>query len=377
MKILVVFGTRPEALKMALLTRKLSATDSFEVKLCVTGQHREMLEPVLNLFELKPDFDLNVMRPGQDLADITSKIMGGLKEVFAEFPADLVLVHGDTTSSFAAALCCFYNKIAIGHVEAGLRTFDLQSPWPEEGNRKLTGALADLHFCPTQKSMENLIRERVPADHVTVTGNTIIDTLLYVNGMLDENMELRGQIERSLGFLDDTKKLLLVTAHRRENFGDGISNICQALRNVAHKNPDVQIVYPVHLNQNIRQPVHDLIGDCQNICLIEPVGYLEFIYLLKKSSIVLTDSGGIQEEAPSFGKPVLVMRDTTERPEAVEAGTVKLVGTDAQVIQREVENLLYNDAAYSEMSRAHNPYGDGNACEQIISELKRYETKNR
>lgn len=369
-KILLVFGTRPEAIKMAPLTLKLKEDNQhFETKVCVTGQHRQMLDQVLQLFDLKPDFDLNLMKPGQTLSDVTSGVLKGLEQVFDAWTPDVVLVHGDTATTFAASLAAYYHKIKVGHVEAGLRTGDLYSPWPEEANRKLTGVLANYHFAPTQSSYNNLIKENVNSANIVVTGNTVIDALLQVKQKLEQDQALITQFQREFPFLDIDKKLILVTGHRRENFGQGFLNICQALANLAKKYPDIQIVYPVHLNPNVQQPVNALLADIDNVYLIAPQDYLPFVYLMNRSYLILTDSGGIQEEAPSLGKPVLVMRDTTERPEAVEAGTVRLVGTDIATIDESVAELIENPKVYAEMAAAHNPYGDGTACQQIVQFL--------
>lgn len=371
-KVLLVFGTRPEAIKMAPLAIKLKEDKSnFETKVCVTGQHRQMLDQVLTLFGLKPDFDLNLMKPRQSLSDITSGVLYGLGNLFSEWKPDIVLVHGDTATTFAAALAAYYHKIKVGHVEAGLRTGDLYSPWPEEANRKLTGVLTRYHFTPTKSSYLNLTRENVNPDHIFITGNTVIDALLSVKNKLENNLSMVSQFDKKFEFLDPEKKLILVTGHRRENFGKGFLNICTALANIAKNNPEVQIVYPVHLNPNVQEPVNHLLSDIPNIFLISPQDYLPFVYLMNRSYLILTDSGGIQEEAPSLGKPVLVMRDTTERPEALEAGTVKLVGTDIELIQQSVQELLENRKLYKSMSESHNPYGDGKACERIIDILKK------
>ena len=371
-KVLLVFGTRPEAIKMAPLALQLKQQEgSFETKVCVTGQHRQMLDQVLELFNLTPDFDLNLMKPGQTLSDITSGVLKGLEQVFAEWTPDVVLVHGDTATTFAASLAAYYHKIAVGHVEAGLRTGDIYSPWPEEANRKLTGALTTYHFAPTQSSYNNLIKENIDPKNITITGNTVIDALLTVKEKVETDRAVIAQFEQQFDFLDPAKKLILVTGHRRENFGQGFLNICTALANIAKQYPDVQIVYPVHLNPNVQKPVNELLSGISNIYLIAPQDYLPFVYLMNLSYLILTDSGGIQEEAPSLGKPVLVMRDTTERPEAVEAGTVKLVGTDAALIQQSVIGLLENSSLYQTMAAAHNPYGDGTACAQTIEVLKK------
>jgi len=376
LKTLCVFGTRPEAIKMAPLALQLAADPAFEAKVCVTGQHREMLDQVLNLFELAPDYDLNIMKSGQDLTDITASILRALKPVLLEFKPDVVLVHGDTATTFAASLAAYYQQIAIGHVEAGLRTGNVYSPWPEEGNRKLTGALANLHFAPTATSRQNLLNEGVADSSVLVTGNTVIDALLDVVSKLDSDPALQQQISDAFSFLDANKRLILVTGHRRESFGGGFERICQALVDTAQRHPDVEILYPVHLNPNVREPVNRLLQGVSNIHLIEPQDYLPFVYLMNRAHIILTDSGGIQEEAPSLGKPVLVMRETTERPEAVAAGTVKLVGTDVATITANLDQLLSDETAYKRMSRAHNPYGDGQACDRIAQQLLVWHTNN-
>lgn len=370
-RILLIFGTRPEAIKMAPLALKLQEDKlCFETKVCVTGQHRQMLDQVLELFNLVPDFDLNLMRPRQTLSDITSGVLKGLDRIFEQWRPDLVLVHGDTATTFAASLAAYYHKIKIGHVEAGLRTGDLYSPWPEEANRQLTGVLANYHFAPTQSSYNNLIKENVNPANIVVTGNTVIDALLKVKETAEQDQRLIDQFQKQFPFLDTSKKMILVTGHRRENFGQGFLNICQALANLAKKYPDIQIVYPVHLNPNVQQPVNELLADISNIYLIAPQDYLPFVYLMNRSYLILTDSGGIQEEAPSLGKPVLVMRETTERPEAVEAGTVRLVGTEVVTIENAVSDLLENLTTYKFMSEAHNPYGDGTACQQILDVIK-------
>lgn len=370
-KVLLVFGTRPEAIKMAPLAIALKALNNeFETKVCVTGQHREMLDQVLSLFELEPDFDLNLMKPGQTLADITSGVLKGLNEVFATWLPDIILVHGDTATTFAASLAAYYHKVQVGHVEAGLRTGNIYSPWPEEANRKLTSVLTTYHFAPTQTSYDNLIKENIDSTNIVITGNTVIDALLTVKEKVETDQGMQAQFAQQFDFLDASKKLILVTGHRRENFGQGFEDICLALANIAQKNPEVQIVYPVHLNPNVQKPVNELLSGIDNIKLIEPQDYLPFVYLMNKSYLILTDSGGIQEEAPSLGKPVLVMRDTTERPEAVSAGTVKLVGTNPVVIEDSVQELLEDQDLYKKMTEAHNPYGDGTACQQIINFLK-------
>lgn len=372
MKTLCIFGTRPEAIKMAPLALELQKHQEIDARVCVTGQHREMLDQVLDLFELKPDYDLNIMKSGQTLTDITCGILQGLAEVLNEFKPDVVLVHGDTATTFAGTLAAYYQQIPVAHIEAGLRTGNIYSPWPEEGNRKLTGTLCTLHFAPTAASEQNLLNEGVAADSIFVTGNTVIDALLDVVNKLKTDQALQQNFDKQFAFLDANKKLILVTGHRRESFGGGFERICQSLVNTAKAHPDVEIVYPVHLNPNVREPVNRLLQGLDNIHLIEPLDYLPFVYLMNRAHIILTDSGGIQEEAPSLGKPVLVMRDTTERPEAVNAGTVKLVGTDVDVICSNLNLLLTDEAAYSAMSRAHNPYGDGQACERIVAGLQHW-----
>lgn len=369
LKTLCVFGTRPEAIKMAPLAIQLAEDDRFDAKVCVTGQHREMLDQVLELFELKPDYDLDIMKPGQDLTDVITGILQGLKAVLVELKPDIVLVHGDTATTFAATLAAYYQQIPVGHVEAGLRTGNIYSPWPEEGNRKLTGALATLHFAPTATSKNNLLREGIKESSIEITGNTVIDALLQVVAKLDNNQQLQQALRERFSFINAEKKLILVTGHRRESFGGGFERICQALADTAKAHPDVEILYPVHLNPNVREPVNRLLQGINNLHLIEPLDYLPFVYLMNCADIILTDSGGIQEEAPSLGKPVLVMRDTTERPEAVEAGTVKLVGTEVHAICSGLNSLLSDEQAYTAMSRAYNPYGDGQACARIRESL--------
>ncbi len=368
-KILCVFGTRPEAIKMAPLVLMLSTDAGFETRVCVTGQHREMLDQVLTLFGIKPDFDLNVMRPGQDLTDVTMAILKGMTGVFAQFQPDMVLVHGDTTSTLAGSLAAYYHRIPVAHVEAGLRTGNIYSPWPEEGNRKLTGTLADLHFAPTETSRQNLLREGVASKQIVITGNTVVDALLQVVEKLDADADLRNRLESEFPFLQKDRRMVLVTGHRRESFGEGFERICLALAKTAQIFPDIDIVYPVHLNPNVREPVNRLLSGLVNVHLIEPMDYLPFIFLMNRAHVILTDSGGIQEEAPSLGKPVLVMRDITERPEAMEAGTVRLVGTTVESITDSLSELLTNEAAYQRMSFAHNPYGDGKASGRIKDAL--------
>ncbi|WP_150640193.1 non-hydrolyzing UDP-N-acetylglucosamine 2-epimerase [Pseudomonas fluorescens] len=372
LKVLSVFGTRPEAIKMAPLALALAEDRRFESKVCVTAQHRQMLDQVLDLFALTPEYDLNIMQPGQDLNAVTTAILQGMKNVFDDFKPDIVLVHGDTATTFATALAAYYQQIPVAHVEAGLRTGNLYSPWPEEGNRKLTGALAALHFAPTENSERNLLKEGVNPETVYITGNTVIDALLDVVKKLEESSFLKAGLEEQFSFIRSGKKVILVTGHRRESFGGGFERICHALVDTAKAFPDVEIVYPVHLNPNVREPINRLLSGIDNIHLIEPLDYLPFVYLMNQSFIILTDSGGIQEEAPSLGKPVLVMRETTERPEAVEAGTVKLVGTETRTIAQHLELLLSDTAAYESMSFAHNPYGDGKACQRIIEVLANF-----
>ncbi len=369
-KILIVFGTRPEAIKMAPLVKELGEhRESFETKVCVTAQHRQMLDQVLDLFEVTPDFDLNIMKNAQDLTDITISILTGMRGVFEHYKPDIVLVHGDTTTSLSASLAAFYQQIPVGHVEAGLRTGNLYSPWPEEANRKLTCGLAKLHFAPTSRSKENLLNENVSKNDIYVTGNTVIDALLEVAHKIDRDVELQSYLESQFEYLVGCENLILVTGHRRESFGSGFERICQALIEVSKKYPNCSIVYPVHLNPNVQNPVNEILMGVKNIYLIEPLDYLPFVFLMKKAVIILTDSGGIQEEAPSLGKPVLVMRDTTERPEALGAGTVKLVGTDVNKIVSSISELLDFPEKYKEMSVAHNPYGDGKACKRIVEIL--------
>ncbi|NOS87447.1 MAG: UDP-N-acetylglucosamine 2-epimerase (non-hydrolyzing) [Methylococcaceae bacterium] len=373
-KILLVFGTRPEAIKMAALVKAFQQQPlAFETKVCVTAQHREMLDQVLSLFDITPDFDLNIMQPNQDLYAITGNILTGMKTVFASYRPDYIFVHGDTTTTFAVSLAAFYEKILVGHIEAGLRTGNLFSPWPEEANRKLTSQLTCYHFAPTVESQNNLLKENIAADKIIVTGNTVIDALLLMTQKLASDGPFRNRIHQSIkhkGFDPDQGEFILVTGHRRENFGQGFIDICNALKTIALERPNLSIVYPVHLNPNVRTPVNELLANVSNVHLIEPLEYEAFIYLMSLAKIIITDSGGVQEEAPSLGKPVLVMRDTTERPEAVTAGTVKLVGTNVQRIISETNQLLDNEQAYNLMSMAHNPYGDGKACERIIHFMK-------
>lgn len=380
-KIMLVFGTRPEAIKMAPLVKKFQEqSDRIETVVCVTGQHRQMLDQVLDLFEIKPDFDLNIMKAGQDLYDVTSRVLLGMRDVLKEARPDIVLVHGDTTTSTAAALAAFYQQIPVGHVEAGLRTHNIYSPWPEEMNRLITGRIASFHFAPTPLSRKNLMREAIPDQQILVTGNTVIDALYWVVDKIKQDQTLDAQLAHILkeaGYdvdrLDGGRRLVLITGHRRENFGEGFIHMCTAIRDLAHRYPNVDFVYPMHLNPNVRRPIHEVFGEdlsrFENLYFIEPLEYLSFVYLMEKSTIVLTDSGGIQEEAPGLGKPVLVMRDTTERPEALDAGTVKLVGTDYDKIVSEVSQLLDDPQAYAAMSQAVNPYGDGQACGRIVNAL--------
>ena len=381
-KIMLVFGTRPEAIKMAPLVKAFEQdTEHFQTIVCVTGQHRQMLDQVLDLFEIKPDYDLNIMKAGQDLYDVTARVLIGMRDVLKEAQPDVVLVHGDTTTSTAAALAAFYQQIPVAHIEAGLRTHNIYSPWPEEMNRQITGRIATYDFAPTALSRENLLREAVDDDKITVTGNTVIDALYWVVNRIKTDEVLDAELSKVLldaGYdvnrLADGKRLVLITGHRRENFGEGFIHMCTAIRDLAQRYPEVDFVYPMHLNPNVRQPIHEVFGEdlsnLGNMFFIEPLEYLSFVFLMEKAHIVLTDSGGIQEEAPGLGKPVLVMRDTTERPEALSAGTVKLVGTDYDKIVGEVSTLLDDEAAYEKMSKAVNPYGDGLACGRIVNKLK-------
>lgn len=377
-KILLVFGTRPEAIKMAPLVKKLQEMpEEFQTVVCVTGQHREMLDQVLRLFDITPDYDLNIMKPNQDLYDITSRILLGMRDVLREVQPDIVLVHGDTTTSMAAALAAFYQQIPVGHVEAGLRTGNIYSPWPEEMNRLITGRITTHHFSPTPLAKENLLREHVDEKQIIVTGNTVIDALQMVVKRLAEDKELANEVAAKIdqmGYdvqrLDGNRRMVLITGHRRENFGEGFLNICHAIKHLAEQYKDVDFVYPMHLNPNVRKPVLEILGEkAENVFLIEPLDYLPFVYMMQHSTLILTDSGGVQEEAPGLGKPVLVMRDTTERPEAVEAGTVLLVGTNREKIEQGVSMLLDDAETYRRMSEAVNPYGDGLACERIVKKL--------
>lgn len=380
-KIMLVFGTRPEAIKMAPLVKEFQKyPDNFETIVCVTGQHRQMLDQVLTIFDIKPDYDLNIMKQGQDLYDVTARVLTGMRDVLKETNPNVVLVHGDTTTSTAAAIAAFYQQIPVGHVEAGLRTHNIYSPWPEEMNRQITGRIAEYNFAPTPLSKSNLLEEGVNEDKITVTGNTVIDALYWVVDKIKKTPDLDDELKSELakaGYdtarVDSGKKLVLITGHRRENFGDGFISMCKAIKTLAEKYPDIDFVYPMHLNPNVRRPIHEVFGEnlegLGNMFFIEPLEYLSFVYLMEKSNIVLTDSGGIQEEAPGLGKPVLVMRDTTERPEALEAGTVKLVGTNYNMIVNEVSSLLDDAVHYDAMSKAVNPYGDGLACNRIVKKL--------
>jgi UDP-N-acetylglucosamine 2-epimerase (non-hydrolysing) len=377
-KILLVFGTRPEAIKMAPLVKEFQKySDRFDTKVCVTGQHRQMLDTVLEVFDIQPDYDLNIMAPNQDLYDITSKVLLGMRDVLREFQPEIVFVHGDTTTSMAAAIATFYQQIKVAHIEAGLRTYNLYSPWPEEMNRQVTDRLCDYCFAPTETSKNNLLQEKIDACKIFVSGNTVIDALHWVVNKINSDNSLQQKIQQQIadaGYRHcrlnpqspAKRNYILVTGHRRENFGKGFSYICEALKKIAVNQPDMDIVYPVHLNPNVQKPVYELLADVPNIYLISPLDYLPFVYMMQHSYLILTDSGGVQEEAPSLGKPVLVMRDTTERPEAVEAGTVKLVGTDAKAIIENVNLLLKDKSIYNKMDQAHNPYGDGKACERIV-----------
>jgi len=374
-KILLVFGTRPEAIKMAPLVKAMQKdTEHFETRVCVTAQHRQMLDQVLEVFGIVPEYDLNIMAPGQDLYDITTKVLLGLRDVLTEFAPDVVLVHGDTTTSMAAGLAAFYQQIAVGHVEAGLRTYDLLSPWPEEMNRQVTDRFCRYYFAPTKQSEENLLSENIDGSRIYVTGNTVIDALLMAVDIISQTPgkqeELYTELKAKGYVVTPERDYILVTGHRRENFGDGFLHICKAISKLAEEHPEIDIVYPVHLNPNVQKPVYELLSGLSNVYLIPPLDYLPFIYAMQHSKLLLTDSGGVQEEAPSLGKPVLVMRDTTERPEAVEAGTVKLVGTDYATIVSEVNSLLADKELYRQMSETHNPYGDGKACERIIAALR-------
>lgn len=373
-KILLVFGTRPEAIKMAPLVKALQKdTEHFETRVCVTAQHRQMLDQVLEVFGITPEYDLNIMAPNQDLYDITAKVLLGLREVLKDFCPDTVLVHGDTTTSMAASLAAFYMQIPVGHVEAGLRTYNMLSPWPEEMNRQVTDRICTYYFAPTEQSRANLLQENIDAKKIFITGNTVIDALLMAVDIISTTAGVKEKMAKELqekGYTVGDREYILVTGHRRENFGDGFLHICKAIKELAALHPEMDIVYPVHLNPNVQKPVYELLSGLSNVYLISPLDYLPFIYAMQHSTLLLTDSGGVQEEAPSLGKPVLVMRDTTERPEAVEAGTVKLVGTDAEAIVSNVTALLQDKEMYKRMSETHNPYGDGQACERIIAALR-------
>lgn len=373
-KILLVFGTRPEAIKMAPLVKALQKdTEHFETRVCVTAQHRQMLDQVLEVFGITPEYDLNIMAPNQDLYDITAKVLLGLREVLKDFRPDTVLVHGDTTTSMAASLAAFYMQIPVGHVEAGLRTYNMLSPWPEEMNRQVTDRICTYYFAPTEQSKVNLLQENIDAKKIFITGNTVIDALLMAVDIISTTAGVKEKMAKELqekGYTVGDREYILVTGHRRENFGDGFLHICKAIKELAALHPEMDIVYPVHLNPNVQKPVYELLSGLSNVYLISPLDYLPFIYAMQHSTLLLTDSGGVQEEAPSLGKPVLVMRDTTERPEAVEAGTVKLVGTDAETIVSNVTALLLDKEMYKRMSETHNPYGDGQACERIIAALR-------
>ena len=372
-KILFVFGTRPEAIKMAPVIKAFKDEKIFDTKVCVTGQHRQMLDQVLDLFDIKPDYDLNIMELGQDLFDITANVLSGMKNILSEYSPDLVLVHGDTSTTSATAIAAFYQKIKVGHIEAGLRTGNIYSPWPEEVNRQISGVIANYHFAPTPTSMENLLKENKNKENILVTGNTVIDALFLVLDKIEKDAKLKNTILKSISDqykFNSDKKIILVTGHRRENFGEGFTNICKALKKIADNNHDVDIVYPVHLNPNVQKPVKNILSNSKNIYLINPLSYENFIYLMSKSYFIITDSGGVQEEAPSLGKPVLVLRNTTERPEALEAGTVKLVGTNFEAIVNESQKFLDDEKEYKKMSKAHNPYGDGSASKRIVNFFK-------
>lgn len=372
-KILIVFGTRPEAIKMVPLVKEFKKYLWFEIKVCVTAQHRHMLDQVLEIFDVKPDYDLDIMRSGQDLYDLTARILIKMRDVLEDFKPDIVFVHGDTTTASSTALAAFYKQIKIAHIEAGLRTGNIYSPFPEEINRQMIGIMANYHFAPTNLSKGNLLKENKDEKNIEVVGNTVIDALFLLLNMMDKNSDFKNKILTLLNLkynLNHDRKIILVTGHRRENFGDGFINICNALKDIATKNPDIDIVYPVHLNPNVQKPVSDILSNTKNVYLIAPLEYSEFVYLMSRAYFIITDSGGVQEEAPSLGKPVLVMRDTTERPEALQAGTVKLVGVDRVKIVNEAQKLLDNIDVYSKMSKAHNPYGDGSACAKIVDFIK-------
>jgi UDP-N-acetylglucosamine 2-epimerase (non-hydrolysing) len=376
-RVLLTFGTRPEAIKMAPLVAQLKEAQGIDCFVCVTGQHRQMLDQVLELFQIRPHFDLNIMKPSQDLYDITTGIMLGMRDVIRDCRPDIVLVHGDTTTTMAASLAAFYQRVPVGHVEAGLRTGNLLSPWPEEGNRKLTGTLASIHFAPTERARQNLLAENVPNDRIMVTGNTVIDALLHVRQLLASDANIRANAELHLPRLASDRRMLLVTGHRRESFGSGFERICAALAQIAIARPDIDVVYPVHLNPAVQEPVTRLLSGIRNVHLIKPLDYLPFVLLMDRAHVILTDSGGVQEEAPSLGKPVLVMRDTTERQEAVDAGVVKLVGTETDAIVSGVMQLMDDPDAYRAMLRGGNPYGDGRACERIVNALQPAWVKTR
>ncbi len=375
-KILLVFGTRPEAIKMVPIIKALKQDKNFDAKVCVTAQHREMLDQVLEIFDIVPDYDLNIMNPMQDLFDVTSNVILGMRTVLNDFKPNIVLVHGDTTTTSASALAAFYHKIKVGHIEAGLRTNNIYSPWPEEANRQITSVIANFHFAPTRTSQNNLLKENKDKKNILISGNTVIDSLFLVLNKIEKDSALKKKIINNISKqyeLKNEKKIILVTGHRRENFGKGFIDICKAIKMIADNNPTIDIVYPVHLNPNVQKPVRKMLSGSHNIFLIDPMPYQSFIYIMSKSYFIITDSGGIQEEAPSLGKPVLVMRDTTERPEALKAGTVKLVGTNPNVILKESQKLLDNKKEYDKMSKAHNPYGDGFASEKIVNFLNAVE----
>jgi len=370
-KVLFIFGTRPEAIKMAPVVKAMQVDKSVESATCVTGQHREMLDQVLSLFEITPEYDLNIMEPALSLSDVTAKILTGLKDVFANFKPDMVLVQGDTATAMTGALSAFYHQTAVGHIEAGLRTYDLQAPWPEEMNRTVASVLTNLHFAPTSRSRDNLLREHVPEDRIVITGNTVIDALLEVTDKINSQPKLEKELADMFPFLDPAKRLILVTGHRRENFGESFQSICHALKELSTER-DVQIAYPTHLNPNVQKPVKEILSDIDNVHLLPPLEYLPFVYLAMRSHFIISDSGGVQEEAPSLGKPVLVMRDTTERPEAVDAGTVRLVGTRRETIIESARELLNTPGAYDQMAKSSNPYGDGTASATIVASVSRY-----
>lgn len=372
-KVMFAFGTRPEAIKMAPLIKAFQEEKDFMVKICATAQHRQMLDQVLNIFDIKPDYDLNIMKPGQDLSEVTTNVIKKMKHVLSDFKPDILLVHGDTATTSACSIAAFYQKIKVGHIEAGLRTGNIYNPWPEEINRQITGVIANYHFTPTQTSKNNLLRENKIKENIIVTGNTVIDSLYLILDRIKKDLTFKNKILKSVRdqyHLIDSKKFILVTGHRRENFGDGFINICKALKTIADKNPTIDIVYPVHLNPNVQKPVNKILSSSKNIHLIQPLSYENFVFMMNKSYFIITDSGGIQEEAPSLGKPVLVMRETTERPEAVESGTVKLVGTNYHFIKNQAQILLDDKNEYEKMSKAHNPYGDGHASQRIINFIK-------